>query len=253
MTLSSRQSYFLTWIAAIAFCTSCQKHLAITKNEYKQYGIDAQGGEDSSVVKYYLPYKEKMQAEMSRVIGQTDQALTKPSDPETLMGNYFADAMLTEGLKKDSTIQFTLSTKGGLRTTFPKGDITVSHVFELMPFENEMVTLKLSGENVQQVIDFIAKKDGEPISGMRMKIKNGVAYDVTIAGQPFDITKTYNLLTYDYLADGGDELECLRNPIERKEINKKVREALLDNINDLTRQGKKITAQLDGRIVIVKD
>lgn len=253
MTPSLRQFRYLAWIAAIAFCASCQRHLAVTKNEYKQYGIDAQAGEDSSVVKYYLPYKEKMQAEMSKVIGQTDQELTKPAIPETLMGNYFADAMLTEGLKKDPTIQFTLSTKGGLRTTFPKGDITVSNVFELMPFENEMVTLKLSGENVQQVIDFIAKKEGEPISGMRMKIKNGVAYDVTIAGQPFDKTKTYNLLTYDYLADGGDELECLRNPIERKEINKKVREALLDNINDLTRQGKKVTAQLDGRIVIVKE
>ncbi|MCF2505968.1 5'-nucleotidase C-terminal domain-containing protein [Dyadobacter sp. CY107] len=253
MTPSLRQFRYLAWIAAIAFCASCQRHLAVTKNEYKQYGIDAQAGEDSSVVKYYLPYKEKMQAEMSKVIGQTDQELTKPAIPETLMGNYFADAMLTEGLKKDATIQFTLSTKGGLRTTFPKGDITVSNVFELMPFENEMVTLKLSGENVQQVIDFIAKKEGEPISGMRMKIKNGVAYDVTIAGQPFDKTKTYNLLTYDYLADGGDELECLRKPIERKEINKKVREALLDNINDLTRQGKKITAQLDGRIVIVKE
>ncbi|MCF0063107.1 5'-nucleotidase C-terminal domain-containing protein [Dyadobacter chenwenxiniae] len=253
MTLSLRQFRYLAWIAAIAFFASCQRQLAVSKNEYKQYGIDAQGGEDSSIVKYYLPYKEKMQAEMSKVIGQTEQELTKPALPETLMGNYFADAMLTEGLKKDPTIQFTLSTKGGLRTTFPAGDISVSNVFELMPFENEMVTLKLSGENVQELIDFIVKKEGEPISGMRMKIRNGVAYEVTIAGQPFDKTKTYNLLTYDYLADGGDDLECLRNPIERKEINKKVREALLDNINDLTRQGKKITAQLDGRIVIVKD
>jgi 2',3'-cyclic-nucleotide 2'-phosphodiesterase (5'-nucleotidase family) len=249
MILSFRQLRYSAWILAIAFSTSCQRHLAVTSNEYKQYGIDAQTSEDSSVVKYYLPYKEKMQAEMSKVIGQTDQELTKPADPETLMGNYFADAMLAEGLKKDSSIQFTLSTKGGLRTTFPKGDITVSHVFELMPFENEMVILKLSGEKVQQLIDFIVKKDGEPISGMRMKIRNGAASDVTIGGLPFDITKTYHLLTYDYLADGGDELECLRNPIERREINKKVREALLDNINDLTRQGKKITAQLDGRIV----
>jgi 2',3'-cyclic-nucleotide 2'-phosphodiesterase (5'-nucleotidase family) len=118
-----------------------------------------------------------------------------------------------------------------------------------MPFENEMVVLKLSGQNVQQVIDFIAKKDGEPVAGIRMKIRDNRAYDVTIGGQPFDITKTYYLLTYDYLADGGDELECLRNPLERREINQKVREALFENINDLARQGKKITAQLDGRIV----
>jgi 2',3'-cyclic-nucleotide 2'-phosphodiesterase (5'-nucleotidase family) len=242
------------WLLApgIFLVVSCQKHLTISKNEYKQYGIDQQVGADSAIIRYYQPYKDKMQAEMSRVIGQTEQALTKPSDPETLMGNYFADAMLTEGLKKDPTIQFTLATKGGLRTTFPKGDITVSNVFELMPFENEMVVLKLSGQNVQKVIDFIAKKDGEPVSGIRMKIRDNVAYDVTIGGQPFDINKTYNLLTYDYLADGGDDLECLRQPLERKEINKRVRDALLENINDLTRQGKKINAQLDGRIIADK-
>jgi 2',3'-cyclic-nucleotide 2'-phosphodiesterase (5'-nucleotidase family) len=102
------------------------------------------------------------------------------------------------------------------------------------------------------VIDFIAKKDGEPVSGIRLRIRDNVAYDVTIGGQPFDINKTYNLLTYDYLADGGDDLECLRQPLERKEINKRVRDALLENINDLTRQGKKITAQLDGRIIADK-
>ncbi|MCE6987791.1 5'-nucleotidase C-terminal domain-containing protein [Dyadobacter sp. CY323] len=232
---------------------SCRRHLTVSKSEYKQYSIDKQTSEDSAIVNYYLPYKEKMQAEMSRVVGQTEEALTKPGTPETLLGNFFADAMLTEGLKKDPTIQFTLSTKGGLRTQFPKGNITVSHVFELMPFENEMVVLKMSGESVKELLDFIVKKEGEPISGMRMKIRNGTAYDVTIAGQPFDASKTYNLLTYDYLADGGDELDFLKKAIERKDIGIKLREAILENINDLTRQGKKITAQLDGRIIIDKN
>lgn len=236
------------FVAGLGLMTSCHPSLSVTKSQYQQYGIDQQVGADSAIIRYYQPFKAKMQAEMDRVVGQTEVALTKPSQPETLMGNFFADAMLREGLKKDPTIQFTFATKGGLRTTFPKGNITVSHVFELMPFENELVVLKLSGEQVQQLIDFIARKEGEPIAGMRMKLRDGKAFDVTIAGQPFDTSKTYNLLTYDYLADGGDEMECLRQPLERREINQKVREALFDYINDLTRQGKKITAQLDGRI-----
>ncbi|GGH23296.1 5'-nucleotidase C-terminal domain-containing protein [Dyadobacter endophyticus] len=249
MKTSFRPVYGAVLLTGLGLLASCQKHLAVSKSEYKQYGIDQQVGADSAIIRYYQPFKDKMQAEMNRVVGQTEEALTKPSNPETLMGNFFANAMLKEGLKKDPTIQFTLATKGGLRTTFPKGNITVSHVFELMPFENEMVVLKLSGQNVQQVIDFIARKDGEPVAGIRMKIRDNKAYDVTIGGEPFDISKTYNLLTYDYLADGGDDLECLRNPLERREINQKVREALFENISDLTRQGKKITAQLDGRII----
>ncbi|WP_439557557.1 5'-nucleotidase C-terminal domain-containing protein [Dyadobacter sp.] len=232
---------------------SCQKQFAVSRSDYKQYNIDQQTGEDSSMVKYYLPYKQKMQAEMSRVVGQTEQALTKPGNPETLLGNFFADFMLAEGLSREPSVQFALATKGGLRTTWPKGDITVSRVFELMPFENEIVVLKLNGENVQELADFVAKKNGQPVSGMRMKIRNGKAIDIEIAGQPLDKSKSYVLVTYDYLADGGDELDFLKKGVERRDIGRKVRDALMDYINELTRQGKKINAQLDGRITIVNE
>ena len=191
-----------------------------------------------------------METEMDRVIGQSDQEITKTSDPETLMGDFFSDAILTEGLKKDATIQFTLSTKGGLRTSFPKGNITVSKVFELMPFENELVVLKLSGASVQKVIDFIVKSNGQPVAGLRMNIKDKRATDVMIAGKPFDVNQSYNLLTYDYLANGAEGLEFLSEALERKNIDKKVRDALIDYINGLTNAGKTINTQLDGRIVV---
>ncbi len=233
-----------------ALLSSCNRHFTVSGNQYKEYAIDQSAGIDSSLVKYYLPYKKQMDAEMNRVIGQTDQELTKTSDPETLIGDFFSDAILTEGLKKDPTIQFTLSTKGGLRTSFPKGNITVSNVFELMPFENELVVLKLSGASVQKVIDFIVKSGGQPVAGIRMNIKDKKASDVMIAGKPFDINQSYNLLTYDYLANGAEGLEFLSEATERKNIDKKVRDALIDYINGLTSAGKTINTQLDGRIVV---
>ena len=190
---------------------------------------------------------------MGRVIGQTEEAIVKSSAPESLLGDFFAEAMLAEGKKLDPSIQFTFATKGGLRSGFGKGDIKVSDVFELMPFENEMVILKLSGANVQKVIEFIASKDGQPVAGITMKIKNHVASDVTIAGKPFDISQSYNLLTYDYLANGGDDLTCLSNPIERRNVGKKVRDALMDYIGEQTKNGKKINPQIDGRIVVTND
>ena len=80
--------------------SSCSRHYSVSGNQYKEYAIDQSAGIDSSLVKYYLPYKKQMEAEMNRVIGRTDQELTKTSDPETLMGDFFSDAILTEGLKK---------------------------------------------------------------------------------------------------------------------------------------------------------
>ena len=231
--------------------SSCHRHFLVSGNQYKQYSVTQEAGVDSSLVKYYLPYKKQMDAEMSRVIGKAERELTKPSEPETLMGDFFSDAILTEGLKKDPSIQLTLATKGGLRKTFPKGNITVSDAFELMPFENELVVLKLSGAGIQKVIDFIVKSNGQPVAGIRMKIKDKKAYDVFIGGKPFDINQTYNLLTYDYLANGAEDLDFLTDAIESKIINKKVRDAIIDHISDLTSAGKTINTQLDGRITVV--
>ena len=240
----------LSLVFVPALLLSCSRHFSVSGNQYKEYAIDQSVGVDSSLVNYYFPYKKQMEREMDRVIGQSDQEITKTSDPETLMGDFFSDAILTEGLKKDATIQFTLSTKGGLRTSFPKGNITVSKVFELMPFENELVVLKLSGASVQKVIDFIVKSNGQPVAGLRMNIKDKRATDVMIAGKPFDVNQSYNLLTYDYLANGAEGLEFLSEALERKNIDKKVRDALIDYINGLTNAGKTINTQLDGRIVV---
>ena len=243
------QQKVIYFLLALTIFSSCQKPLTLSKSNYTQYSIDQQLPVDSSVIRYYQPYKDKMAVEMTRVVGQTDVALTKPGEPETLLGDFFSDAILSEGLKLDSTLQCVFVTKGGLRTQWPKGNITVSHVYELMPFENEMVALQLSGASVQRMLDYIAKKEGQPVAGLTMKIRDGKPYDVTIGGQPFDPDKTYNVLTYDYLADGGDEMEFLKGAISRRDIGIKVRDALMQHIEQLTREGKKITAQLDGRIV----
>jgi 2',3'-cyclic-nucleotide 2'-phosphodiesterase (5'-nucleotidase family) len=235
----------------IPLLNACSRHYSVQNNVYNAYGIDQKAEVDSGFVRKYLPYKEKMDAQMSSVLGQCAQPLTKPSSsPETLLGNFFADVILAEGLKKDPDIQFSFGTKGGLRATLPKGDITYRHVFELMPFENELVVLTLSGKNVLSIIDFIIKKDGEPVSGLRMKIRDNKPFDIFIAGKPFDVNQHYKLLTYDYLANGGDDLECLRTAIVSKPLDKKLRDAIIDHISELTRNGKTINSKLDGRIVI---
>lgn len=230
---------------------ACHRPFSVQNSQYQQYGIDQKEASDSAVVRYYLPYKQKIEAEMSRVLGVAEHELTKPATPETLIGNFYADAVLAQGLKLDPAIQFTLpTTKGGIRNPLPKGNLTVGSIFELMPFENELVVVKLTGAGVKKLIDFVVSSKGQPVSGLRMKIKDGLAYDVTIAGKPFDINQSYNVLTSDYLANSGDESKVFSNPIERKNLNKTVRAALIDYITEETKKGKTINTRLDGRIIV---
>ncbi|SEK96013.1 5'-nucleotidase C-terminal domain-containing protein [Parapedobacter koreensis] len=228
---------------------ACSKYLAPVKQQYIQYQVGDSVSADSAYIRYYLPYKQQLEAEMDRVIGHLDVNLTKGDNaPETLLGNFFADALLAEGRKSYPDAEFSFGTKGGLRIELQRGDITIGHLFELMPFENELVLLELSGQNVQQLAQFIASTGGQPISGIRMKIKDNQPVDVQIAGKPIDTSRTYKLLTYDYLANGGDNSRGLENPVNRINLGKKVRETLIDYVSQQTREGKHINTQLDGRI-----
>jgi hypothetical protein len=49
-----------------------------------------------------------------------------------------------------------------------------------------------------------------------------------IGNQKMDESKTYNLLTSDYLANGGDKLEMLRMVNQRQNLNLLLRNLIVD-------------------------
>ena len=240
----------LLWLLALTSPISCLAQQTLVKSNRGEYHIDSAITADSGIIKEYLPYKQKLDAQMNEVIGHCAQELTKNYElPETLLGDFFSDAVLTEGRKIDPQIDFAMpSTKGGLRNTLPKGAIHLSDVFELMPFENETVVLKLKGTDVELLLAAIAHTGGQPVAGIRMKIDNEKPADVLINGQPFDPSKTYYVLTSDYVANGGDHINGLQNPLEKKVLGLKIRDALIMYIKENTAQHKIINADLDGRI-----
>lgn len=246
---SIRICLFASHVLLLLSLAACRTAFLPVQQQHQQYQIDSNILPDTAFVNYYLPYKQQLEAEMNRVIGQSAVSLTKPGDvPETLLGNFFADALLAEGRKLYPDADFSFGTKGGLRIELQQGDITVGDIFELMPFENELVILELPASNVERLAQFVADTHGQPVSGLSLTIRNGKAEDIHIGGKPLDLNRTYHLLTYDYLANGGDNMRGLDNPLNRVDFKKKVRESLIDHITELTREGKKINTQLDGRI-----
>ena len=109
-----------------------------------------------------------------------------------------------------------LLNNGGLRTTLPKGNITKGRIFELMPFENELVVLTISGEKTQGLFDFLARVNGMPLAGAEMGIDNKNPVSIIIGGEAFDPGKTYRVLTSDYLAEGGDKMRFFLDPFKRR-------------------------------------
>ena len=232
------------------FLLSCATNYKVVQSKRTEYAISSTLAADSSVIKTYLPYKLKMDSQMNVVIGYSDIALSKKSETgESLLGNFFSDAVLNEAKKIDPNIDFTMpSTNGGLRNDLPTGPVTLSNVFELMPFENELLIFELKGTDVKALVDMIAKSNGQPVAGITITIKNRKAVSVLINGQPFDSSKNYRVLTSDYIAGGGDGVDCFKNPVTRTVAGLKVRDALVSYVKEQQAKGMKISAKLDGRI-----
>lgn len=237
-------------ILALGVLGSCHTPYVLTKSNRDEYAIDDKIAVDSAIIKTYLPYKTSLDNEMERVIGESDLMITKRSNlPESLLGNFFSDAVIRQAKKIQSDIDFAFPTsKGGLRNDIQKGPVKVSHIFELMPFENELILFRLKGSSVLDLLKSIAEAGGQPVAGLRMKINNGLPEEVQINGKPFDVNKEYNVLTSDYLASGGENARGFGDAISKKSLGLKIRDALIQEVVDQTAQGKKINTILDGRI-----
>lgn len=80
-----------------------------------------------------------MKASMDEVLNETLVDL-EVGAPEGLLGNFVCDLTFDRARNQaKNTPDFCILNKGGLRTPVLKGPITRGKLFELMPFENEIV------------------------------------------------------------------------------------------------------------------
>lgn len=204
---------------------------------------------DTAYIHYLQPFKKQVDEKMNVVIGRAAQTM-RGHAPESLLSNFSADVYRQSASNYlKSSVDIAIVNLGGLRTIIPAGDITVRKVFELMPFENELVILYLKGNHLNDLCQYFASMGGEGVSGLRFRIENKKAVDIEIDGQKLDLNKIYSIATNDYLAGGNDKMDALALYENRVNTGIKVRNMLLDYIKAETAKGNEITAALDGRIV----
>lgn len=215
--------------------------------------IDNRIAEDTAISNYISPYRQQLEAKMNEVIAVSkDDMPQNRSLPESQLGNFFVDAMLGIGRQIDPQVDFSIATKDGMRSGIKSGNITVGTIFEFMPFENRLVILELKGTDVLQLADFIAETNGQPIGNASIVIQNKKLVDFKIAGKAIDPEKTYKLITYDFVANGGDHVRGLDKPIKYTTTIQLVREGLIDYVKGITKAGKQVESNLDGRVKIIQ-
>ena len=161
----------------------------------------------------------------------------KKNDGElnSTLSNMFADAtyeMSNPVFNKMSgeNIDIVLLNNGGIRSIISKGNISEKTAFELMPFENSIVVLELSGSSIIKMIDYLRKvKLQHPISGLQITLNNDYSVnEVKINGVDIENEKKYYVATTDYLLEGGDKMYFLAETTKTTDINYKMRDILID-------------------------
>lgn len=238
-------------LAVQIFLVSCSKHYAKQKQEFSHYSFPDKT-EKASEKDSVLRYKQKVDAETSRQIAVSTGELTK-DNAETTLGNFVCDALkyASEKAFKDKKSDLVVVNRGGLRTNLPKGNIKVIHIFELMPFDNEMVLVTVSGKKLMEMLPLIGDKK-HPFLGMKIKIAGNKVTSALINGEAIDENKNYTLITSDYLFNGGDNFVFLKDPVEVLYSNIKIRDAIISYCDYLTANNKQLTPYTDGRIEVSK-
>lgn len=237
--------YFKVYLLSVVLfaCTSSVKYI----QQSSSLSIDSTSSEKTDIKKFIEPYKTALDSEMNEVLVISAEEFPKEKGkPETKLGNLVADLSLevAQKLYRES-VNFCLLNFGGLRTSLPKGEITRGKIFELMPFENELVIITLNKDSLKTLINYLNKVGGQPISGNISFNFSGKEFTLDEKLFPYNNVK---ILTSDYLAQGGDKMNFFLNPIKYEPVGIKLRDAIIQYCIEQNKQEKQLTGKLDGRI-----
>ncbi len=246
-----RFGFILYLLLAVSACTTYRVEKTETANIHLDSLITVSPSGD--IEREIQPYREKVNQGMTEVLCKSSEAVYG-GRPESPLTNLFADLTLEESNRfcaekhPEMKIDVSMINRGGLRTSLPKGEIKTLTMFEMMPFENEIVFVKLSGEVMLQFVNHLAARGGEGVSGLRFGIKNEKAVNPEIGGKPIDTSRSYWLVTSDYIANGGDGSEILSKSTERIDTGIKARDMFIEYFRRLGKEGKTVNVKTDGRI-----
>lgn len=238
-------------ILFVSTLISCNPRYTEQTTEYKHYALQNEK-EDKILKSAIASYAENVKKATEKIIAVSTGAIIKDEE-QSALGNLICDAMKfsAQAEFKQSVGDVVICNRGGMRATLPEGEIRVRNIFEVMPFDNELVMLTITGKKLLEGLNTIIEKY-HPFLGLQLKIKDNVVLEALINNETIDPAKTYNVITSDYVANGGDNFTFLQNSIETKRCDLKIRDAIINYCIYLTENGKQLVSYTDDRLIISK-
>ncbi len=241
------------FIVLLAFVTACEhgeyhKQNNATNGEYITVILDSTQVINPEYAELIKPYRQKMDSAMNQEVAYSNKEYFKKK-PNGLLNNLVTDILLEE-LKKtsDINIDFCLLNYGGLRRPLPAGKIIKSDIFQLMPFENEAVLVKLKPVAMHDLFRYIFLSGGQPVSDIEMHFEDSIIQKALISGQAWDSLRSYWVLTSDYTANGGDKMSFFAQRDTMILTSILIRDAIFKHLDSLQKNDILLSADTTERV-----
>lgn len=166
---------------------------------------------DEETAKIYEKYEKELEPVLGEVIGEASDVFGHDIDNVTPLGRWVCEVM-----KEKVNADIAITNGGGLRRTLEKGKITMGDMYEIMPFDNSLVTMDLKGADVKKAIDHgilnPEVRDGQFV-GLIVEYDKDAEFENRITkitledGTPLDMNKTYKVVINDFMYPNGDKYD----------------------------------------------
>ncbi len=235
-----------------------------------EYIKPAAGGEDKAVEAIVEKYRDRVSTVLDERIGTAEVDLDGENvrKGETNLGDLIADIM-----RKTSGADAAIINGGGIRTSINKGEIKVKDVYSVLPFDNYIVAVKLTGMQIRQALEHgvsaVERGEGRfpQVSGLSFTYTPSAppgsrVRQVSIGGRPLQPGLEYSVATNDFLAAGGDGYEAFGGAVKsskdfeavggmmkgEKLVYSDAGRWLRDVVIEYIKEHKKIRPEVEGRI-----
>lgn len=221
------------------------------------------GKADPTALAVVKKYREKEEALLNEKVGEAEVDLDGENvrRMETNLGNLISDIM-----RYTSEADVTIINGGGIRASIKKGELRVKDVYSVLPFENYIVAIKLTGKQIREALEYgvsgVEDEEGgfPQVSGLtfeysRSERKGLRIKKVSIQGKLIDLDKEYIVATNDFLAAGGDGYKVFAEAgmmKGEKVVYNSSGQWLRDTVVEYIKGMKRVAPKVEGRIVEIR-
>jgi len=133
---------------------------------YDNLPVDSTIPDDPEIAEVLQPYSQAIARDIDldgvfafvQTPGVAKITRNDQSGGDSQLGNLVARSMQT---RSGVEAEFALTNSLGIRADFEQGRLTTEQMFNVFPFENSITVMYLSGSEIQETLDFVARKSAE--------------------------------------------------------------------------------------------